>query len=282
MRNESLIVFKPARHRRGYQLLAGLASPTRAKDPMRLQTIVRPRDPSPEAKLTHPKMPADLYAHFAQLNSGDDAAILGFANEYGLLGLPETKVSVEQGVSIGGEATDAWHRASATMNSAIERWRLAQTKKPGARKTLKREEREMPARAPARTSDELKQVERDEEMKWKWVEPALALGDLEQELNKWLCSLAMIRTDNDQKLRLRVVPRDLLQALWLQLAQDVSADKIVRQCANSNCKEWIVATPGTRSFRKKSCSDTCRQLLFQKRRHKRRPSRTRADGHTGA
>jgi hypothetical protein len=62
-----------------------------------------------------------------------------------------------------------------------------------------------------------------------------------------------------------------MQAMWLQLAMDVSADKIVRQCAN--CKKWMIAAPGTRSFRRTTCSDSCRSLKYQRSHLKVAPSR---------
>jgi hypothetical protein len=252
MHDETLIHFTPTRHSGGYQLVSGLVSPSGKKQfgeaQMRTRTILMPRNP--EARLERPKLPPDLYVRFARLGPGDEA-VKAFADEFGLLGLPETMVSIEQGTSeadsyrqyalLGGESVADWRRHAAAMEYAVERWRLAQTAKPGAAKSRV----------------------------WERHEPFAALSHLKQEINGWLCSLAMVETDSGRKLRLRVVPQGLLQAMWLQLAQDVSADRVMRECLN--CQKWIVAAPGTRSFRRTTCSDSCRSRLYQ-RRHEPKPA----------
>ena len=66
----------------------------------------------------------------------------------------------------------------------------------------------------------------------------------------------MIITDDEQRLRLKVGPRCLLDALWLQLAQ-ASGSATFRECRN--CREPFVAGPkGNRRGDAKFCSDECR------------------------
>jgi hypothetical protein len=66
----------------------------------------------------------------------------------------------------------------------------------------------------------------------------------------------MIITDDEQRLRLKVGPRCLLDALWLQLAQ-ASGSATFRVCRN--CREPFVAGPkGNRRGDAKFCSDECR------------------------
>jgi len=66
----------------------------------------------------------------------------------------------------------------------------------------------------------------------------------------------MIITDDEQRLRLKVSPKCLLDALWLQLAQ-ASSSATFRECRN--CREPFVAGPkGNRRGDAKFCSDECR------------------------
>jgi hypothetical protein len=66
----------------------------------------------------------------------------------------------------------------------------------------------------------------------------------------------MIITDDEGRLRLKVSPRCLLDALWLQLAQ-ASGSASFRECWN--CHEPFVAGPkGNRRGDAKFCSDKCR------------------------
>jgi hypothetical protein len=65
-----------------------------------------------------------------------------------------------------------------------------------------------------------------------------------------------IITDDKRRMRLKVSPRCLLDALWLQLAQ-ASASASLRECWN--CSEPFVAGPkGNRRGDAKFCSDKCR------------------------
>ena len=65
-----------------------------------------------------------------------------------------------------------------------------------------------------------------------------------------------IITDDKRRLRLKVSPKCLLDALWLQLAQ-ASGSASFRECWN--CREPFVAGPkGNRRGDAKFCSDKCR------------------------
>ena len=69
---------------------------------------------------------------------------------------------------------------------------------------------------------------------------------------------ASIVTD-DGRMRLRVSPACLLDALWLQFAQAQSNGVALRQCQNRNCAEMFVAgVKGNRRGDARFCSDECR------------------------
>ena len=75
-------------------------------------------------------------------------------------------------------------------------------------------------------------------------------------------------------LRFSLSPRSLLDALWLQLAQKLSAGGVIRQC--QHCGGWFEAGPGSgRRFDAKFCSDDHR-VVFNSRR---RSNSTHVTGH---
>jgi hypothetical protein len=265
MRANGLIEFTATRRRGGYKSLTGLSSPRSGKEPMRPVSILQPAKPG--ARIQRYIPPADLYVRFARTELTDEA-ILKFAEEFGPLGLPETQLSVRNGgteqaphcTMLRGEAIEAWRAEIGTMNYALERWQLAQTAKLGAQRLLKFvERRAVPV------------GERLAAQEWKWAEPALAFDDCLQAVNSALPEkpLRLIKTQG-LKARLRVVPRNLKEFLWLQLVQAISVDAVVRQCANPSCRKWIVAVPETRAFRRTTCSDSCRSSAYQKRKTQRR------------
>jgi len=64
---------------------------------------------------------------------------------------------------------------------------------------------------------------------------------------------------------LRIVPRTLLDALWLQVAQSLASSTSLRQCIE--CQSWFVF--GTGTGRRKSadyCSDRCRKAAWRQRK----------------
>jgi hypothetical protein len=265
MQANCLIEFTATRRRGGYKSVTGLSSPRSGKEPMRPVSILQPANP--DARIQRYVPPADLYVRFARTELTHEA-ILKFAEEFGPLGLPEMQLSVRDGgterapryTMLRGEAIEAWRAQIGAMNYALERWQLAQTAKPGAQRLLKIvERRAVPV------------GERLAAQEWKWAEPALAFDDCLEAANSALPEKPF-RLINTQglKAKFRVVPRSLREFLWLQLAQAVSVDAVVRQCANPSCRKWIVAVPKTRAFRRTTCSDSCRSGVYQKRKTQRR------------
>jgi hypothetical protein len=271
MKTDTLVELSATRHRGGYKLVTGLVSPRLpGKEPLRPLRILQPTVSGAKLQRYSP-LADDLYVQFARTALTDEA-ILAFANRYGLLGLPESQVIVrESGAVLRGESTEQWRGEIGAMNYALERWRLAQTVKPGARKVLAQAERASPARVPARSADDLKQVEQGEEASWRWSEPVLAFDDFLEAVNSALPkgAIVLVKTKG-LKARLRIVAHSLREVLWFQLAQAKSVDAVIRQCVNASCRKWIAATPGTRSFRRKTCSNSCRSLVYQKNKRRLR------------
>jgi hypothetical protein len=69
-------------------------------------------------------------------------------------------------------------------------------------------------------------------------------------------------------LHLRVIPHNLIGALWLQLATAVEADSHYRQCPG--CERWFRVAPGTKRSDSIVCSPTCRTRMYRSRLWHRR------------
>jgi hypothetical protein len=68
---------------------------------------------------------------------------------------------------------------------------------------------------------------------------------------------------------LKVVPSNLLDALFLQLAESVSSGAELRQCEFKRCKAWFEVGPGTgRRLDAKFCSDEHRTAHHNRRKSK--------------
>jgi hypothetical protein len=61
----------------------------------------------------------------------------------------------------------------------------------------------------------------------------------------------------DGTFRLAIVPRSLVQGMWIQLAQDLAGGGIVQAC--QQCGSLFPAGSGGRRADAKFCSDTCRK-----------------------
>jgi hypothetical protein len=64
---------------------------------------------------------------------------------------------------------------------------------------------------------------------------------------------------------LRLVPQNLIDALWLQFAEAVSQGTKYKQCELESCKKWFAL--GKRNSEKKHyCDDTCKQAAYRERK----------------
>lgn len=78
---------------------------------------------------------------------------------------------------------------------------------------------------------------------------------------------ASLTPDASGALRLRVLPKNLLDALWLKLAHELAAGTRIRACLL--CGTWFGAGPGTnKRLDAKFCSDEHRVLYNSRRRTK--------------
>lgn len=63
--------------------------------------------------------------------------------------------------------------------------------------------------------------------------------------------------------RLVLIPRNLLGAMWLQLAETVSSGKLHRQC--EACGRWFEVSAGNYRTDRKYCSDACKVRAYRAR-----------------
>ena len=68
----------------------------------------------------------------------------------------------------------------------------------------------------------------------------------------------------DIPLSTRILPHNLIGALWLQLALAVEQSKSYRQCFE--CAKWFEVAPGVGRPEKQYCSDACRMRAYRKRK----------------
>jgi hypothetical protein len=67
---------------------------------------------------------------------------------------------------------------------------------------------------------------------------------------------------------LHLVPSTLLGALWVQLAEAVSGDKVLHQC--QACRRWFELSPETNRISRVYCSDACRSRAYRSRKERAR------------
>jgi hypothetical protein len=72
----------------------------------------------------------------------------------------------------------------------------------------------------------------------------------------------LLLRDHHGQLRPRIVPRDLLGCLYLQLSRAIDGNREYRQCPV--CQRWFELGRGTRSDRL-HCSNKCKQVAYRER-----------------
>lgn len=242
--------FEGRRARAGYRIVRGSAA-TRPDfiapigEPVTppSQAVVLPVTPPADAIVFEPVIPpADLFRQFVELDGLDDAALVKFANAYGLLGLPVTRgialpakrrkaPRIERATLLRGESLQDWRNEIAAMRGVLETRRASE--KPEAGKGL----------------TDL---------------PLDHLGFVQSEVNdrlRILAPLEMVMTGGALRLAHRV--QTLRGLLWAQLAQALSGGMLVRACV---CGRLIPLMPGARGAARTTCSGACRVRLHEARK----------------
>lgn len=77
-------------------------------------------------------------------------------------------------------------------------------------------------------------------------------------------SIFLGKTEDPTRPRLRIEPKDLLAAMWLELALAVEGNSNYRPC--DVCPTWFEVAPGSGREDKTYCSDACRMRAYRKRK----------------
>ncbi|HUQ91450.1 MAG TPA: hypothetical protein VM120_07200 [Bryobacteraceae bacterium] len=71
---------------------------------------------------------------------------------------------------------------------------------------------------------------------------------------------------DDTELKIRVIPNNLIGAIWVQFALAIEQKRNYRQCRQ--CGEWLEVARGTKEDQKsKFCSNACRFKAYRERQH---------------
>ena len=73
--------------------------------------------------------------------------------------------------------------------------------------------------------------------------------------------------ETSERSTIRIMPTNLIGALWLQLANAIEANRDYGQC--SECSSWFEIAPGSGRPDKRYCSDACRMRAYRKRKSAR-------------
>jgi len=242
------------------------------------------------------RMFTGLFRAFADLAPSREP-IREFANQYGLLGIqvPMQNFSAEnpdQFLGQWGETEEQWQKEITSMRRAVEIWDLMRTgDAAGLGRHLRWKKAGKGEHLIYDTHPDLPSFEEDwrralppEGRFQQMVEPVqdlirpddvvtaariLIQRWINQHLEGNVSPRLLYHTDLDQQV-LRFVPKNLLGALWLQLAQAIDANKEYRACRE--CGKWYeVSLEGDgRTKRRQFCSDPCKSKDYRRRRDRAR------------
>jgi hypothetical protein len=197
-----------------------------------------------------------LFRNFVDLHRrASREPIVAFANQFGLLTDPQQ-----------GEPLVMWLEAIGQMRSAVDLWDNIVTA------------------TPIRLGDDIVEVVAHlPETPWVPIslgvcERRVALEALASKINQNLLNVRATfvvltstaaprkRTDGDslpEELSLRPIPQTLLEAMWLQFAQAVQANKLFRKCRQ--CDMWFDLSRKAARNDKVFCTDACKAKAYRRR-----------------
>jgi hypothetical protein len=235
-----------------------------------------------------------------------EEGILEFAGDWGLLGVPSGMLQPGEPpglpIHLGpfGETLEAWQGEIQALKAAFEVWEACGVDKPDLDLLRDRihwsgKDRvyysTFPAAGLAAPPAELAGKEfaliasREPDFRaWVFELPGMKGRDseaparLETPARLWVQDAANKRLKDHTAARLlydrdmgrsvlRVVPIDLMGALWLQVGWAVAGKATYRECARPRCGVWFEIHPerGERTSRR-FCSETCRVALYREKK----------------
>lgn len=215
-----------------------------------------------------------LFRNFAELEPTEEA-IRQFANKYGLLGISIHILVEHEGkltMSVG-EELKVWAREIRDMRHAVE---VLEAIEKEDYNELQRRFRVSPGEAAY-----------EHDGRWEWIyheniRPDLATYVAEDDLispamffiqraiNAKLTEHAaprLLYNPDQGSMVLRIVPKNLLGAMWLQFAEAIDSTRKFDRC--EQCNRWFAVSPSERTSRK-FCSDACKSKNYRTRKEARR------------
>lgn len=233
------------------------------------------------------RMFTGLFRSFAEAPPTREG-ILSFANTYGNLGITRHWVLPTDGPRqpmCWGESLDDWVAQMKNMRRAVELWDMIRKNDGSSLRTLLRWKPEQPDMGVdgweySAETDFAIPIEPPQGVLFKpddVVTPAFILID--RWTNKALETAAaprLLYNPARGKPSLRLFPKHLLGALWLQFAQAVDGEKEYRAC--KECGKYFEISLDEDGFRTNRlfCSDSCKSKEYRGRRN--RALQMRAEG----
>jgi len=239
--------------------------------------------------------PSGLFKGFAELKPEQDQ-IMEFAGRWGML-TAGTWIALENNAMGAGEPLDVWKTEIADLSLAVQLWdSIKKNDVPGLARYIRWKDSSgvmfvRPAEDPSvpgfqGTIPWLPGVVFDgtEDLRdGRWIaarefSPDLletfqvgdlirpAFHQLQHIVNEKLdgnVSARLLWNSSKTRLSLHQVPKDLISALWMQLARAIEGDREYQQC--EECRNWFeVSSPDGSRKDKRFCSTACRARFWRK------------------
>jgi hypothetical protein len=103
-----------------------------------------------------------------------------------------------------------------------------------------------------------------------WKGKTAAEADIEKTINEWLEGCVDVKFQRAEKhgWELATVPRSLIGALWLQLAQTIAGSKQYKVCPV--CGKLFEASRGANRSDRLYCTDACKARAYRDRKAEKR------------
>ena len=237
---------------------------------------------------------AGLFRTFADLTASKDS-ILMFANRHGSLSartaLPPNLESAQEGHPTPvDDSLEEWKRQIAALHQAVAIWDLVQAKDAERlRHYFKASKSDRyvrvifdshPGKANVPPLGTLRvqrmiaalKVQRDQS-------PQIDINDVFTWAYLYLCELmdqhlpkrvtpCLVQDSDSDRPQLRVIPDQLIEAIWMQAAEAISSNRVFRSCRG--CRKWLEIARGTARTTRLFCSSVCRNRFYRDRQEQAR------------
>ena len=204
-----------------------------------------------------------LFRKFADLDPADESRILAFANRYGRLEMEEPNYVDNLG---------SWKQEAGQMFVYVGYWdayRDGRWDRPHKLNDVFRKQfiDTIFSHEATETREQMGMSTLPDRDRLTLAQAALLSirSTINQNLAQWGTDTCVVYEQGPDRLGLRLVPRNLLAALWLQFARAVDGERDYRQCRS--CRQWFQITYDNTGRRKTRvfCSNACRSKAYRAR-----------------